>query len=544
MTLSLALLALLATLFAGWRAARRIRFFLHIFQLETYKLDRYGRWLGEHLRSAVFRPSHAVGAALLGLAAAGFRWLASYWVAVALLPLWALAFISSRRYRSDQAKKPLAFTARLTRLAVATGVVAAAPLLVGAVVGVRVGAPVGVGWYLLGFLAADLGAPLWVALGAVLTRPVETAIQEGFKRQARRRLRERPALTVVGVTGSYGKTSTKFILAELLRQQYNVYATPSSYNTPMGLCLAVNEDLKPEHQVLVLEYGIRYPGDMDELCGIARPDASVVTTVGVAHLETMGSVDAIAEEKGKLVDHTRAGGPTVLNMDDERVDAMADRAGGPVWRVSADGHPDADVSAHDVRYDTSGTVFRVRDDTGTEATFRTRLLGAHNVTNVLLAVAVGRSMDLRLRQMAHAAERIDPIEHRLQLRSRGDLTVIDDAFNSNPVGARNAVEILGEMNGGRRVVVTPGMVELGDRQWDENRTFGTHIARHDIDLAVLIGDEQTAPIREGLRDRDFPDERVKVFASLFDAQNYLDRHLEAGDVVLYENDLPDQYDVA
>jgi UDP-N-acetylmuramoyl-tripeptide--D-alanyl-D-alanine ligase len=544
MTLTLSLLTVLATLFAGWRAARRTRFFLHIFQLETYKLDRYGRWLRGHLRSAVLRPSHAVGAALLGLAAVGFGRLEPYWVAVALLPLWALAFISSRRYRSDQAKKPLAFTARMTRLVVATGVVAAVPLVVGTALGVQVGTPVGVGWYLLGFLAVDLGAPLWVALGAVLTQPIETAIQEGFKRQARRRLQERPDLSVVGITGSYGKTSTKFILAELLRQRYNVYATPSSYNTPMGLCLAVNEHLKPEHQVLVLEYGIRYPGDIDELCEIARPDTSVVTTIGVAHLETMGSVDAIAQEKGKLVEYTRADGPTVLNMDDERVDAMAEQADGPVWRISAEGHPDADVSAHDVRYDTSGTSFRVRDDTGAEAAFHTRLLGAHNVTNVLLAVAVGRSMDLRLRQMAHAAERIDPIEHRLQLRSRGDITVIDDAFNSNPVGARNAVEILGEMNGGRRIIVTPGMVELGDRQWVENKTFGTHIARHDIDLAVLIGEEQTAPIREGLRDHDFPDERVKVFDTLFDAQTYLDRHLEAGDVVLYENDLPDQYDVA
>jgi UDP-N-acetylmuramoyl-tripeptide--D-alanyl-D-alanine ligase len=545
MTLTLSLLALLATLFAGWRAARRIRFFLHILQLETYKLDRYGRWLRGHLRSAVLRPSHAVGAALLGLAAAGVAGgLAPYWVAVALLPLWALAFISSRRYRSDQAKKPLAFTARMTRLAVATGVVAAVPLVVGTVLGVQAGTPVGVGWYLLGVLAVDLGAPLWVALGAVLTQPVETAIQEGFKRQARRRLQERPDLSVVGITGSYGKTSTKFILAELLRQRFNVYATPSSYNTPMGLCLAVNEHLKPEHQVLVLEYGIRYPGDIDELCEIARPNTSVVTTIGVAHLETMGSVDAIAQEKGKLVEYTRADGPTVLNMDDERVDAMAKRADGPVWRISTEGHPEADVVAHDVRYDTSGTSFRVRDDTGAEAAFHTRLLGAHNVTNVLLAVAVGRSMDLRLRQMAHAAERIDPIEHRLQLRSRGDITVIDDAFNSNPVGARNAVEILGEMDGGRRIIVTPGMVELGDRQWDENKTFGTHIARHDIDLAVLIGEEQTAPIQAGLRDHDFPDERVKVFDTLFDAQTYLDRHLEAGDVVLYENDLPDQYDVA
>jgi UDP-N-acetylmuramoyl-tripeptide--D-alanyl-D-alanine ligase len=143
--------------------------------------------------------------------------------------------------------------------------------------------------------------------------------------------------------------------------------------------------------------------------------------------------------------------------------------------------------------------------------------------------------------MAHAAKRIEPIEHRLQLRERGAITVIDDAFNSNPVGARNAVEILGQMNGGRRVIVTPGMVELGERQWAENKTLGAHIARHDLDLAVLIGDDQTTAIQEGLTEADFPADRVKVFPSLFEAQDFLDRQLTDGDVVLYENDLPDQY---
>lgn len=542
MTITLSILAVLTTLFAGWRAMRRTRFFLHIFQLETYKFDRYGRWLAEHLQSTVLRPSHAVGAGLLVLGGVGFLLYDPFWIATILLPLWTLAFISSRRYRSDQEKKPLAFTARMTRLAATTGVVAAVPLVVGAFFGWTANDPSGFLWYLLGFFVVDLGAPLWVMLGAALMQPVEHNIQEGFKRDARRRLQERPELSVIGITGSYGKTSTKFIVAELLRQRYNVYATPSSYNTPMGLCLAVNEHVKPEHQVLVLEYGIRYPGDMDELCAIAQPDISVVTTIGVAHLETMGSMDAIADEKGKLVEETVPDGPAILNADDERVDAMAERAQGPVWRISTEGHPDADIVAEDIQYDTSGTSFTVRDDTGAEARFQTTLLGVHNVTNVLLAVAVGRSMGLRLRQMAHAAERIEPIEHRLQLRDRGEITIIDDAFNSNPVGARNAVDILGQMNGGRRIIVTPGMVELGDQQWEENKTLGTHIARHDIDLAVLIGEQQTAPIREGLTEAEFPNERVKVFPSLFDAQDFLNRYLRSGDVVLYENDLPDQYD--
>ena len=543
MTVALSLLAIIATLFAGWRAMRRARFFLHIFQLETYKFGRYGHWLSDHVQSAVLRPSHAVGAAVLGLGTGSLSLLDPAWVGAGALVLWTFAFISSRRYRSNQEKKPLAFTERMTRLAFATGVLAVLPVALGGLYGWSTGRPAGILWYLLGFWIADLGAPLWVALGATLMQPVETYIQKGFKRQARRHLRQRPDLTVVGVTGSYGKTSTKFILSELLRQKYNVYATPSSYNTPMGMCLAINEHLKPEHQVLVLEYGIRYPGDMDELCDIAEPDVSVVTTIGVAHLDTMGSQDAIAEEKGRLVKRTAADGTTVLNADDDRVRAMADRADGTVWRVSVDGRSDAQLTAHDIQYDTSGTSFTIRDDTGSEASFQTQLLGAHNVLNVLLGVAVGRSMGLRLRQMAHAARRIEPIEHRLQLRQEGTLTVIDDAFNSNPVGARNAVEILGQMTGGRRVIVTPGMVEMGERQWTENKTLGTHIARHDIDRAILVGEEQTAAIREGLAEAGYPSEQIIVVSSLFEAREWISSHLRSDDVVLYENDLPDQYEV-
>ena len=543
MTTALILLGVIATLFAGWRAGRRVRFFLHIFQLETYKFDRYGRWLADHVSTTIVRPSHGAGATVLLLGSFAVSLVDSAWVALAALPVWTVTFISSRRYRSDEEKKPLAFTERMTRLSIPVGLWALLPIAAGGLYGWTLGSPTGVLWYLGGFLVADLGAPLWVALGAALMHPVESTIQKGFKRQARRRLQSRPDLTVVGITGSYGKTSTKVILAELLRQRYNVYATPSSYNTPMGLCLAVNEHLKPEHQVLVLEYGIRYPGDMDELCDIAAPDASVVTTVGVAHLETMGTQDRIAAEKGKLVARTSAEGPAVLNVDDERVATMAERAQGPVWRVSTEGDPDADITAANIKYDTNGTAFDVTDDTGSTASFQTQLLGRHNVLNVLLAVAVGRSMGLRLRQMAHAARRLEPVEHRLQLRGRGDVTIIDDAFNSNPVGARNAVEILSEMGDGRRVIVTPGMVELGDRQWDENEALGRFIAQHDLDLVVLVGEDQTAPIRKGLSAAQFPDERTRVVDSLSKAQDFLKRYLEPGDVVLYENDLPDQYEV-
>ena len=535
------LFAVLATLFAGWRAARRTRFFLHVFQLETYKPDRYRSWLRERADQLLVTPSHLVGGGLLVVAALAFTALTPFWVALALLIGWTFTFVSSRRYRGRE-KKPFALTNRMKRLASATGVTALVPVVAGGLAGGQTGGLHGFGWYLLGVLVADLGAPLWVLLGAYAMAPVERAIQNGFKQQARATLDARRDLTVIGITGSYGKTSTKFIIAELLKQKYNVLATPSSYNTPMGICLVVNEKLKPDHQVLVLEMGMRYRGDIEELCRIAPPDIGVVTTVGPAHLETMGSIENIAREKGDLVEHMRTGGPAILNIDNEHVAAMTERTSGDVWPVSVHNNPDADITAHNIRYDASGASFTVRDDTGTEATFQTQLLGEHNVLNILLAVAVGRSMGLRLRQMAHAVRRVEPVEHRLALRQDGPVTVIDDAFNSNPVGARNAVDILSQMDAGRRVVVTPGMVELGEAQWDANKAFGAHIAQQDVDLAVLVGEEQTEAIQEGLRSHQFPDDRMKVFPTLFDAQDFLKSYLRPGDVVLYENDLPDQYE--
>ena len=533
------LFALIATLFAGWRAWRRLRYFLHLFQLEGYKPHQYRRWLIGHL-GHVARWSHGVAVVVLALAAAGFVFLSPFWTALFALAAWAIAFASSRLYRSDRSKKPLAYTNRLKRLLGAAVVFTLLPVVAGLVVGLGQSSPSGVWFYLLGFFVADVGAPLWVLLAALAMKPVEAYFRRGFKKQARQTLRQRPDLTVVGITGSYGKTSTKFILAEILRQRYNVLASPGSYNTPMGLCLVVNNQLKPEHQVLVLEMGMRYRGDIRELCDLAPPDLAVVTSVGVAHLESMGSVENIAREKGDLLAFMKPDGIAVLNVDDEHVAAMADRAPGRVWRVSVEGRADADISAWDIRYGSEGASFVVRDETGAEATVKTKLLGKHNVLNILLGVAVGRAMGLRLRQMAHAIARVAPVEHRLQLRREGAVTIIDDAFNANPVGARNAVEILGQFDTGRRVIVTPGMIELGERQSAENRAFGQHIARH-ADLAVLIGPQQTRPIQEGLQVENFPEDQTKIFASFFDAQTFLKSYLRPGDVVLYENDLPDQY---
>jgi UDP-N-acetylmuramoyl-tripeptide--D-alanyl-D-alanine ligase len=396
-------------------------------------------------------------------------------------------------------------------------------------------------WYFAGWLVCNLSVPFIVAIAGHLARPFERRVHEGFKRQARAKLSSIPHLRVIGITGSYGKTSVKFILAEILKHNFSVLATPASYNTPMGICKVINNDLRFGHHILILEMGARYPGDIQELCAIVPPDISMLTSIGVAHLETMGSVENILATKTEIVRHMKPTGTVILNGDDARLAAVAGSMERRVVTVSA-GHKKADLMARDISYDRNGTSFEVLTAGGKPARIETKLLGMHNVTNLLLAMAAGRLFDVGLRQMAHAIRHIEPVEHRLQLRQLGDITVIDDSFNSNPIGARSAIDIVAGFSGGRRVVVTPGMVELGAIQESENRDFGTYMAGR-IDLAILIGTEQTHPIREGLESAGHPKSGIRQFESFFDAQDFLKTYLKAGDVVLYENDLPDQYGI-
>jgi UDP-N-acetylmuramoyl-tripeptide--D-alanyl-D-alanine ligase len=163
------------------------------------------------------------------------------------------------------------------------------------------------------------------------------------------------------------------------------------------------------------------------------------------------------------------------------------------------------------------------------------------VSNFLLAFGIGLKLGLRPETMAEAALKLEPTEHRLELKKAGDYFIIDDAFNSNPVGAKNAVDMLAQFNTGKRYVVTPGMIELGVKEDEENYLFGQHIGKASLDGVFLVGKEKTKVIYEGIEQTSFDMDKVKVFDSLFHANDYLRKIIGTGDVVLYENDLPDSY---
>lgn len=534
--------------FALWRLGRRTRFFLHRLQLSGYKRGAYRASLAGPVLDLWVRPSHLVGLLVL----VTFWWMAGLEGAsditsgVVLSLAWTIAFISSRRYRRDRTKKPLVWTPRMKRLGVVSSAMASLFLIAGVVLGRSMeGSESLVVWF-AGCWLADLLAPVLVWSTAAVMSPYEKSVHEGFKTQARARLAERPDLTTVAITGSYGKTSVKFAVREILAQRFPVLATPGSFNTPMGVSKVINNDLNDDHRLLVLEMGIRHPGDIAELTYIARPDIAVVTSIGVAHLESMGSIEAIAEEKLTILDPLGRDDTAVVNGDDERVlqgalNKRGERSEEERFSVlSVSTTPNqGDCWAENITYGAEGARFDVVLPDGDRASVSTRLLGRHNVLNILLAIGVGLAAGMRLRQVVRGADRIEPVPHRLSVREERGLTILDDAFNSNPVGAANAVEVLGAMPG-RRVVVTPGMIELGEQEAALNQAFGKQMATNADDV-LLVGPERTRPIRNGLVEGGFSEERIHAMYTLFEAKAWIEQHCRPGDTVLYENDLPDQF---
>jgi UDP-N-acetylmuramoyl-tripeptide--D-alanyl-D-alanine ligase len=518
----------------------RSTFFLHIFQLNGYKSNEFWDWLKEYWNSHVLNGKYA----LINLLLLAFLiFLSEFFTETAPIVIITIFvtwwFLDVSLFQKTQ-KKPLVYTNRIKRLIV--------PLLLFFPVLPMVGINTGLNLstyvpdvYIItfGFLLADILIPFFVMFAGMIMKPIENQIQLGYIRKAQKKLRNMPELIVIGITGSYGKTSTKFALANILSERFSVCYTPGSFNTPMGICKVINNDLNPAHQVLILEMGARYEGNIRELCEIAKPNMAILTNIGMAHLETFGSQDVIARTKGELIDALDPGDTAIVNADDERVmQIVHDRT--YITRITA-GIKNGNYRARNIRYGVKGCTFSVIGPLGEEVDVTTRLLGKHNVQNILLGFAVGSHLGMRMKTMAMAVSRMEPVEHRLELKSAGDYLIIDDAFNSNPIGAANAVEVLASFEAGRRVIVTPGMVELGDAEEDLNKDFGRSIGSSGIEQVILVGPKRTKPILNGILEQSYPSEQILVAQNLYEANNWLKTYLKSGDVVLYENDLPDTY---
>lgn len=505
---------------------------LMMLQQNSYRQERYLRWL----RASGDTTSMAklTSYILFFVALSGFRL-----ELVAAIGMVAFGLTRTVQLARAKYKKPLAMTGRARRLLI-TGLVlgivvtAASVLIFGkkALDGsIYAGATALTGC----FCASHI-----LTMAALqLMKPVEKHINGKFVKQARERLASMPDLKIVGITGSYGKTSTKHYLHRILSEQFDTLMTPGSFNTTLGVVRTINEYLKPYNEVFIVEMGAKQPGDIAEICDLVHPQAGIITAVGPQHLETFKTIERVRDTKFELADALPPDGLAVINNDFGPI-AGREVKNVPVIRYGVSNPDKCAYTASDITYTPSGTTFSVTGD-GRTLQLNTALLGECNISNLTAAIAIATAMGVPDEKIRYAVSRIEPVEHRLSIRRLpSGLTIIDDAFNSNPSGSRMALDVLASMTGGNRFVITPGMIELGDKQFDLNREFGQHIAAC-ADMALIVGDYNREAICEGIREGGMPENAVKTFGSFNEAFGWLMSNHRAGDTVLIENDLPDTF---
>ena len=465
-----------------------------------------------------------------GLAALGVAGvLAVWWVPAAALLAAVAAGVGPVGLGVRGRTAPLAWTRRLRTLAATWAVLVAGVVAVGAATGEPAA---------LAALAA-LAAPVLVDLACLLTRPVEQAIAERYVKRAAGRLRS-ISPTVVAITGSYGKTSTKRHVTDLLGGTRAVVASPASFNNRAGLARAVNEHLSEDTEVFVAEMGTYGPGEIAALCAWCPPDVSVITALGPVHLERFGSEERILEAKSEI---TTGASVVVLAVDDPRLAELADRIGVAGRRVVRAGtQPGAAVVVRP-QAASAGRCVDVLVE-GRPVRDGLELPPGVQLSNVACAVAVAWVLGVPLDELGERLGSLTAADHRLQsVVGPGGFVILDDTYNSNPAGARAALAALarlepptGPPDGRRTVVVTPGMVELGRRQREENRRFATAVCDAATDL-VVVGRTNRRALLGGVDGRV----RVTTVATREAAVAWVRSTLQPGDAVLYENDLPDHY---
>jgi UDP-N-acetylmuramoyl-tripeptide--D-alanyl-D-alanine ligase len=534
-------LALLPSAALTWVRLKR---FLHILQLEEYFTRPFMRWLATN--PGRYLPSQGTALILTAVLAALFL-LFDFAAggAIVVLAVWGVVggvalYLMLRTSRV--ARKPLIMTTRARRLLVAASLLCLAIVgLAALVAGLQFGYREGIAAGMIATVAVRALAGYVLAVANLLLYPVEEALRRKFQAQAEHKLREQQP-KVIAITGSAGKTTTKELVAQLLSARYRVLKTPSSFNTPMGISRTVNDSLDGQ-DYFVVEMGAYRKGEIDKLCRlVGGADISVITTVNAQHLERFGSLEKTAEAKFEIVEGLKRGGTAVLNYDVPAIRERARRQNGlRVLSFGLEASNSPDVLGGNVVETPDGIELDVSFE-GKTVRVKTQLLARHNAGNILAAFGVGLTCGLDLGYMAAAVRQLRSPEHRLQaVKLSNGVIELDDAYNANPEGIVGALEVLGSYKGRRRIVVTPGLVEMGREKGAYHARIG-QVAAKTCDVAVLVGPKQTADIKASMLQASFPAERIHVVKGVEEARQLLRREGSSQDVVLFANDLPDQYD--
>lgn len=494
---------------------------IHMFQLNAYKYVFHKDWIKNN-RAALGAKAILPALSFLLCLIPG-----PAFVYIACIPNILFLLLNLPK----KAKKPLVFTARVKRLfatSVALFIIASAVSYFTATKA-----------YPVMLVQLLLVLVSYIMLFAnLLNRPAENAVRRKYINQAKKKIASLPNLVVIGITGSYGKTGTKYILERLLSEKYNVLMTPASYNTTMGVVKVIRENLTAAHDIFICEMGARSCGEIKEICDIVKPKYGIITSIGPCHLETFGSMENIIKTKFELCDALPDDGIIFLNADNEYIAGKKDITKKAIY-YGIKNTDMSDFSADISSVSENGTAFEVKNSDGSFK-LSAKLLGEHSVLNILGCVAVAKTLGVGKEELMLGSRRIEGAPHRLSLIKGTGFVIIDDSFNSNPSGSAAALDVLSRFDG-QKIIITPGMIELGEKQDELNYELGKKAAAV-CDRIFLVGEKQTKPIKAGALDAGFAKEYLCVFERVEDAINNAKiLPCDKRNVILIENDLPDNF---
>lgn len=536
--------------FAFFMALGNTRFakpYVHVLQQDSYKLNEYYKWVAENKKYFVWQVVAisvviAYGAIGLFIPDGVNNSFATFLMIAGSIVYYAIAGLYYSYLTRSVFKKELVMTDRVKRLLNRFKIYSAIiwGLLSGASYFLAINSNILV--FYAATMLPTLLVPRFIGHIAKVCEPIEENIKKKFYDEAKAKLNDMDDLIKIGITGSYGKTSAKFILGTILNEEYDTLTTPYSYNTPMGVVRSIREQLEPIHEIFVAEMGARQVGDIKELCELVEPKYGLISSIGPQHLETFGSLENIIKTKYELIEALPSDGVAFFPIDNEICRELYDKTT-HCKKVAycldvVEGY-ETPLKITDYEVKATGSTFTLTDGKK-EVLCQTILLGKHNIQNILGAATLAHELGLSLTQIQEGINKVKAVEHRLQiLPTNNGLTVIDDAYNSNPAGSRAAIDVISNFEG-RKIIITPGMVELGDVENEENRQFGAYMADK-IDLAILVGPRHSDPIKQGLLENGFNEKNIKTVSNLKEAMQFLPRISKPGDIVLFENDLPDNY---
>lgn len=501
---------------------------LHMLQQNWYNDgNRYLKWIKNNYKKVFLSFDLLFIILIIGLF---LNTITTMTVFIIFYVLCALLYI--KKQKKEKIIKPLVFTKRVKRLVVTDYLIYIVSLLI---ISLLFKEEYITYYYLIIGLLVYLNYFV-IYIANIINKPIEKFINNGFKKKAIKKLNNMSHMSVIGITGSYGKTSSKNILNDILNVKYNSFATPKNFNTPLGLIISINNYLDKFNDLFIAEMGAFKRGEIKELCDLVHPTYGILTKIGVAHLESFGSQENIQKGKFELIESLPSNGIGILNFDDPLQVSYKLKNKCKIVTIGID-NKNVDVRATNIKLSNNGTTFDcIFKGDKNKYSFKTKLLGKANVYNILAGIALGYNLGINVEQLIIGVKKVKPVEHRLELKKLGMINIIDDAYNANPDGTKMALDVLSNMPG-KKIVISSGMIELGDKSYELNNELGSYM-KGKADQVILLGKEQTKPVYDGLIKSKFNKDDIFVLNDINEAIKMINKETK-DTYVLIQSDLPD-----